>query len=112
MQHLNVVALDELGKLKKKEKKKDMSKHVQCKHCKWNANASTENSSWAFFPCLSGFEHLMRGKNVLICRKTCRRKNKHFLFNPLEDKFSIMASVKAVRKDLSSFQVMKSCPQC
>lgn len=110
MQHLNVLALDEQGKLKKK--KKDMSKHAQCKYCKWNSNASTENSSWALFPCLSGFEHLTRGKNVFMCRKTCARKNKHFPFNPLEDKFTIMASVKAVRKDLSSLQAMKSCPQC
>lgn len=32
-----------------------MSKHAQCKHCQWNANASTENSknsNWAFFPSL------------------------------------------------------------
>lgn len=51
MQYLNVVALDELGKLKKKKKKNsnlDMSKHAQCKYWKWNANARTENSSWAF----------------------------------------------------------------
>lgn len=112
LQHLSVAALNELWKLKKKIIKKDMSKHAQCKYCKWNANASTENSSWAFFSCLSGFEHLMGGKNVFICRKTCSRKNKHFPFNTLEEKFTIMVSVKAARKDLSSFQAMKSCPQC
>lgn len=57
-------------------------------------------------------KHITRGKNVFICRKTCARKSEHFPFDTLEDKFTIMASVKALKKDLSSFQAMKPCPQC
>lgn len=57
----------------------------------------------------------MRGKNVFRCRKTYARKKKkntpHFPFNILEDKFIIMLSVKDVRKDFSSFQAVKFCPQ-
>lgn len=91
-----------------------MSKPAQRKYCQWNANASKKIVVGVFFPCLSGFEHVMRGKNVSRCRKTCARNKKspHFPFNILEDKFTIMVSVKAVRKDFSSSQAMKSCPQC
>lgn len=76
MQQLNVVALKTGEILKKKE----MSKQAQCKYCQWNANASKKNSSWAFFPCLSTFEHVVRRKNVFRCRKTCARKKTLHIF--------------------------------
>lgn len=54
----------------------------------------------------------LRGKNVFVCRKTCVRKSKYLPFNPLEEKFTILASVKAGRKNLSTFRATKSCPRC
>lgn len=42
-------------------------------------------------------------KNIVICRKTCTSQTKCFPFKPLEDEFTIIVSVKAASKDLSSF---------
>lgn len=110
MQHLNVVALKTEETLKKRT-----SKHAQCKYCQWNANASKKIVVGLFFPCLSTFAHVVREKNVFRCRKTYERKKKpppYFPFKILVDKFTIIVSVKDVRKDLSSFQAVKSCPRC
>lgn len=55
-----------------------MSKHAQCKYCKWNANVSTENGSWDFFPCLSGFETPNDRKKCLRMQANLRKKKQTF----------------------------------
>lgn len=43
--------------------------------------------------------------------KTCTGEKRSFLFDSLDDELSTTASVRAVRRDLSSSRAVKSCPQ-
>lgn len=102
-----------LGNLKKKKKKNQIWTCLNMP----NANIGSgmqmlgQKIAVGLFPLYFWFWTL-RGKNVLIFRKTCVRKSKYLPFNPLEEKFTILASVKAVRKNLSTFRATKACPQC